>query len=194
MAFTMGTPLADKNWKNYSGIDVAADIADSINYPDIRLTTIGDLAANDPIEDFAAHTIKQPWTRASPTSIGSGVDVMGNGHFSAVCYYYGRGLHQRLGVPIGLLHASWGGSSVEDWLDKPTLQPPTGGTCPGAIGGGCCGASPMKQYNGMISPLQRTVIKGAIWYSHYSTIDTSHAAHMLLTCYSHAAHHICSAL
>ena len=45
---------------------------------------------------------------------------MGSGHFSAVCYYWGQGIYDALKAagketPIGLLHASWGGTSVEDW-------------------------------------------------------------------------------
>ena len=37
-------------------------------------------------------------------------------NFSAVAYYFARELYKRLEVPIGLIHSSWGGSSIESWM------------------------------------------------------------------------------
>lgn len=34
---------------------------------------------------------------------------------SAVAYYFGRRLHQALGVPVGLINSSWGGTRIEPW-------------------------------------------------------------------------------
>lgn len=42
--------------------------------------------------------------------------------FSAVAYYFGKHLHQELGVPIGLIHNSKGGSPTEAWIDRRTLE------------------------------------------------------------------------
>ena len=39
-----------------------------------------------------------------------------SGGFSAVGYFFGRQLHQTLGVPIGLINDSWGGSACEAWI------------------------------------------------------------------------------
>jgi hypothetical protein len=50
-------------------------------------------------------------------------------------------------VPIGLLHASWSGTSVEDWLDADTLDTQHGGgSCPGPIGNGCFGGKTTYEY------------------------------------------------
>lgn len=49
-------------------------------------------------------------------------------HQSAVAYFFGRRLHEILQVPIGLVHASWGGTRIEPWTpacgfnDFPNLQ------------------------------------------------------------------------
>ena len=47
------------------------------------------------------------WAPASPDSVPA---------FSAACYYMVRELRQKLGVPIGAIHSSWGGSQVRAWL------------------------------------------------------------------------------
>ena len=39
-------------------------------------------------------------------------------NFSAVAYYFARELYKRLEVPIGLIHSSWGGSSIESWMNE----------------------------------------------------------------------------
>ena len=38
--------------------------------------------------------------------------------FSAACYYMGRDLQEHLHVPVGLVHASWGGSAIEPWIGE----------------------------------------------------------------------------
>ncbi|HYD25196.1 MAG TPA: sialate O-acetylesterase [Croceibacterium sp.] len=47
------------------------------------------------------------WVAASPESTPA---------FSAACYYMARELRRSLGVPIGAIHSSWGGSQVRAWL------------------------------------------------------------------------------
>ncbi len=42
--------------------------------------------------------------------------------FSAVAYYFGAALRERLDVPIGLVHASWPGTAGEEWLDPGSLR------------------------------------------------------------------------
>ncbi len=43
------------------------------------------------------------------------------GGFSAVGYFFGRQLHQMLGVPIGLINDAWGGSACEAWIRRDIL-------------------------------------------------------------------------
>ncbi len=42
--------------------------------------------------------------------------------FSSVAYFFGRELHLKLGVPVGLIHSSWGGSKVEAWTSRESLE------------------------------------------------------------------------
>ena len=41
--------------------------------------------------------------------------------FSAVGYFFGRQLHQALGVPVGLINDAWGGSACEAWIRRDVL-------------------------------------------------------------------------
>lgn len=42
--------------------------------------------------------------------------------FSAAGYFFGRHLRRSLGVPVGLLNASWGGTPSEAWTSAPTVD------------------------------------------------------------------------
>ncbi|MFZ4693810.1 MAG: sialate O-acetylesterase, partial [Verrucomicrobiia bacterium] len=53
------------------------------------------------------------WTVCNPTSMGN---------FSAVGYFLGRELHQRLRIPVGLIDSSRGGTSGEAWTRRARLE------------------------------------------------------------------------
>ncbi|MCP5114098.1 MAG: hypothetical protein GY953_24980, partial [bacterium] len=53
------------------------------------------------------------WNLTSPETAGD---------FSAVCYLFGKELHQRLDVPVGLIAASWGGTNAEEWTTPEFLR------------------------------------------------------------------------
>jgi sialate O-acetylesterase len=42
--------------------------------------------------------------------------------FSAVAFYFGRALRRDLGIPIGLVHSSWGGTPAEAWTSREALE------------------------------------------------------------------------
>ena len=42
--------------------------------------------------------------------------------FSAVCYFFGREIEKTNHVPVGLVHSSWGGSMIQDWLPAEALR------------------------------------------------------------------------
>jgi sialate O-acetylesterase len=51
-------------------------------------------------------TVDAQWKQATPETARP---------FSAVAYFFGRRLAEELGVPIGIIHSSWGGSRIEPW-------------------------------------------------------------------------------
>lgn len=59
------------------------------------------------------------WQACTPASVRA---------FSAAAYYFGDALQKKLGVPVGIINASYGGSQAEAWipvayLHTPDLQP-----------------------------------------------------------------------
>jgi sialate O-acetylesterase len=53
------------------------------------------------------------WEMASAETVGS---------FTAVGFFFAREIHQKLNVPIGILHSSWGGSQIEGWISKEAME------------------------------------------------------------------------
>jgi sialate O-acetylesterase len=77
------------------------------NLPKIRLISVPKVGTQEPQSDFNGK-----WEVCNPETVKS---------FSAVGYFFGRQLHQTLGVPIGLIDDSWGGSACEAWVRKDLL-------------------------------------------------------------------------
>lgn len=98
--------------------DGQAEIA-AANHPNIRLLLVPNRWTPQPQPDFDG-----TWKVCSPKTVAED----GWGGFSAAAYYFGRELHQKLGVPVGLIDATWGGTRIEPWTPPegfaavPTLQ------------------------------------------------------------------------
>jgi len=73
-----------------------------------------------PAADTPQHVGQGRWLVCSPDTVGG---------FSATLYFFGRELHRFLGVPVGLINSSVGGTPIESWIDSetqramPELQP-----------------------------------------------------------------------
>jgi sialate O-acetylesterase len=77
--------------------------------PLLRIATVPQRAATTPLPGLAAPL---DWAPSTPASARD---------FSAVCWFMGARLRQELKVPIGLIDASFGGSSIQAWLSPAAL-------------------------------------------------------------------------
>jgi sialate O-acetylesterase len=77
------------------------------HFPGIRLITVPNRGTQEPQRDF-----RGKWEVCSPRTVGG---------FSAVGYFFGRQIHQTLGIPVGLIDDSWGGSACEAWIPREKL-------------------------------------------------------------------------
>ena len=73
----------------------------SADFPRIRHFAVDRKPSDSPLAGTAGK-----WDICSPQTAAN---------FTAVGYYFGRDLHRRLGVPVGLIHSSWGGTPAESW-------------------------------------------------------------------------------
>lgn len=75
------------------------------NFPQIRHFLVEHTLSLTPDADLKSGE----WQVCSPETVGG---------FTAVGYFFAREVSQKLGVPIGLLHSSWGGSQAEGWISR----------------------------------------------------------------------------
>ena len=54
---------------------------------------------------------KGAWSACTPDNVG---------RFSAVLYFFGREIHKEVGVPVGLVNTSVGGTPIESWVSAET--------------------------------------------------------------------------
>ena len=93
-------------WK--TGVKNYQEEVKNAYYPNIRLFTVLTNAAPKPLDDVIGS-----WKVCSPESINT---------FSAVAYFFGRELYQKLNVPVGLISTSWGGTKAEAWTSQNVLE------------------------------------------------------------------------
>ncbi|QJB32551.1 sialate O-acetylesterase [Chitinophaga oryzae] len=145
----------------YNGVrQIAAELPVCSN-PNIRFFNIPKTTATSPQDDCPG-----TWEVCDSNSLKP---------FSAVGYFFGKKLQQSLGVPVGLINASWGGTPAEVWApehlvtDQPQLSAAAAKLSPAAW----WPHQPGYAYNAMIAPLHHYNIKGVIWYQGEANVKTA---------------------
>jgi len=77
------------------------------NFPAIRHFKVPRTMSSFPREDLPGS-----WEVCSPQTVGG---------FTAAGYFFARELFEKLDVPVGLLHTSWGGTQIDLWVDPQTV-------------------------------------------------------------------------
>ncbi len=104
----------------------------------------------------AADSKPSTWKKAEPQSVSN---------FSATAYFFGKRLRKNLKVPIGLIHSSYGGSTIEAWMEEAWLADIKDIDIPRQEAGlKDKNRIPTFLFNGMINPIAGYGIKGMIWY------------------------------
>jgi sialate O-acetylesterase len=81
--------------------------AATANFPQIRHFGVAQTVALSPQSKVAGD-----WLVCTPQTAPQ---------FTAVGFFFGRALHQARGVPIGLIHSSWGGTPAQAWTSREGL-------------------------------------------------------------------------
>ena len=149
----------------YTAIKNSEEEVAAANFPNIRLFQAGNYSSKEPLDDvqqgiemYGIPKAECKWNECSPRSIP---------HFASTAYFFARELHKRLKVPVGIIDASWGGTSAEAWTPANGLKKlgyqselEQAATLPQQPEQ----KIPTRLYNGMIHPLRNFELKGVIWY------------------------------
>jgi sialate O-acetylesterase len=76
--------------------------------PLLRFFTVQNGTAAEPQND-----LRGKWDLSDPNTAKA---------FSAVAYFFARDLRTKLGVPVAILHSSWGGTPAQAWLSMEALR------------------------------------------------------------------------
>ena len=88
--------------------DRAAEVLAAAADPLLRFFTVQNATAAEPQQE-----LRGKW-EASDATTAKG--------FSAVAYFFARDLRAKLGVPVAILHSSWGGTPAQAWLSMDALH------------------------------------------------------------------------
>jgi sialate O-acetylesterase len=159
---------SNMEWSYYNGAKYIKEELPECYNKNIRFFQIPRSASDYPQDD-----LKAEWKVCDSNSLKS---------FSAVGYYFGKKLQQDLNIPVGLINSSWGGTPAETWTPAEIIsgneilnqaaarlkEVPWGPVKPALL------------YNGMIAPITRYNIAGAIWYQGEANVGTNSTYSRLL--------------
>ncbi len=85
----------------FRGTATATEEQPKADFAKIRMFTVTRTTAAVPQSEP-----KGSWVVCSPATVD---------RFSAVGYFFARDIYQKLGVPVGMIHSSWGGTPAQAW-------------------------------------------------------------------------------
>jgi sialate O-acetylesterase len=93
--------------------------------------------------------------------------------FSVVGYFYALQLQKTLHVPIGIINSSYGGSTIEGWLNQSTVQKyedyPYNTDIPDSLSY----LRPCVMFQGMVRPFRNVRVRGFVWYQGEGNVGRS---------------------
>jgi len=145
--------------------DAKQEIA-AANHPLIRHFIVSSPVADKPFDAVSVRPIAIAgghWETCSPATVA---------HFTAAGYFFARELQPRLGVPVGLVMSTLGGSPIEGWISSEALASDPAFHVVGErwevmrhkVKGKSIRNEPSGLYNGLIYPLEPFSFAGVLWY------------------------------
>lgn len=156
---------SNMEWSVKKTRDMAEELKGEMNTA-IRLLCTGRISKDTPQMDIPVQEGKNTkWAVCNPTDLAE---------FSAVAYGFGKELQQTLGVPIGLVDASYGGTFVEGWIKKEIID------ADAKIAKDCTkikhktwAGKESHLYNANIYPIRHNSFAGVIWYQGCANVASS---------------------
>ena len=102
----VGSGQSNMEYPMRNALNSMQEIA-SAKYPKLRLFAVKSFGWAQPLDDVGGK-----WVECSPETVRE---------FSCTLYFFGRDLQKQINQPIGLIHASRGGTVIESWSRWETL-------------------------------------------------------------------------
>jgi len=131
-------------------VEGAADALVRSKNNNIRLFRVKRNAQNRPQDDCEG-----VWVEACPETVRE---------FSAVGYFFGRLVNQVTKVPVGIINASLGGSTIQAWMNPKALENTDYKIPQKDDPIKSWGSTPTLLFNAMLNPLIGYNIQGVLWY------------------------------
>jgi sialate O-acetylesterase len=160
---------SNMEWSAAMGINNAEEEIKNASYPEIRFFSVYHSTSQYPQDHITGE-----WTASTPESMRN---------FSVLAYLYARKLHEVLGVPIGVINSSWGGTPAEAWMPEEVIQQDE------FLRNAAAKQQPVpwgpvetaRLYNSMISPIIPFRIAGVLWYQGEANTINAYAYTELLS-------------
>lgn len=143
------------------------DIQDA-KLPEIRFRRINENESPKPLNDLPK---RAGWTVCSPDTASG---------FSAAAFYFARKLNAEVGVPIGVIDSSRGGTPIEPFIPRAAFQSHVTlrrelelgdqgdlrgiWKLPGGVRARDANWLPGRLFHSRLAPITRFAVRGAIWY------------------------------
>lgn len=160
---------SNMEWTATSGIDNGDEEIKNASYPEIRFFTVLNSTSLNPQEHLAGK-----WSVCTPEEMA---------RFSAIGYFFARKLNKELGIPVGVINSSWGGTPAESWMPEEVFQKDD------FLREAAAKQKPVpwgpvetaRIFNSMISPLIPFRIAGVLWYQGEANTINGYAYKEMLT-------------
>ncbi len=151
-----------------TGLPAAEPLVDAANLATIRFCRISEGESREPLEDLR---IPVKWTVCSPEAVGG---------FSAAAFFFARTIQREIGIPIGVIDSSRGGTPIEPFIpraayrghstlerelelgDREDLEAIW--RLPGGVRARDANWLPGRLFHSRIAPIARLGVRGCVWY------------------------------
>jgi sialate O-acetylesterase len=159
----LGSGQSNMEWTTAMKIDGGEDERTKANFPQIRFFTVLPWADSTPQKHVAGK-----WVVCNPENMY---------YFSALMYFFGKEIHAKVKVPVGLICSAWGGSPAEAWIPESVFERDNSLKQSASVlkPVSWSPVEPTRLYSTMIYPLIPYKIKGVLWYQ--GEANTANASH-----------------
>jgi sialate O-acetylesterase len=154
--------------ESVAGLPAVGPLVAAADLPLIRFCRIREPESPEPLEDLRSQA---PWRACTPHAAGS---------FSAAAVFFAMEVHRHVGVPIGVIDSSRGGTPIEPFIPReafhghPTLKRELElgdredldaiWRMPGGVRARDANWLPGRLFHSRLAPLKRFPIRGCLWY------------------------------